>query len=556
MRGRGAFAGRASARARAQEHAAWEEAFRVYERGVALFRYPHVKDIWAAYLAQFVARYKGTKLERARDLFRQALDQARGRPGPSAPPAPSQRPCRHHGDMRAGQGVAMRFCLPAAAARLLRLGRPDGARCARPQAPPAEARPLFLQFAALEENHGLARAAMDVYDRAVRTLPEPERLAVYELYLAKASEFFGIKKARPRGACRRRGSCAGPAPGASSQGAGAGRPARAAQAPAGAARGRGARAPAGADALRRARQVREIYETAIEAAEPYHLPDVDCLKMCTRRAPARAAPAAWPAAARLNSVCRCRGGMPVCVGPGPAPLLAAGGCFAPGRGAPASARAHDRGGCRALGGVYTRARVRRRYAALERRLGEVDRARAILVHASALADPRVNAQFWADWNDFEARPPARASLPRWARRRLAHCCASMRGAPACGALGVCQRGWAPRRPRRPHGPRRRPDGGAAPRRWRTATRTRSARCCASGARWRPRSRRRTSTPRASRSPTRPGRPPVRGLRGRAALHLGRQQGRPGRRAPRAAGIGSAWAHTLCCAAQRACCVCW
>ncbi len=65
------------------------------------------------------------------------------------------------------------------------------------QAPPEEARPLFLQFAALEENHGLARTAMEVYDRAVRTLPEPERLAVYELYLAKASEFFGIGKARP-----------------------------------------------------------------------------------------------------------------------------------------------------------------------------------------------------------------------------------------------------------------------------------------------------------------------------------------------------------------------
>lgn len=37
---------------------------------------------------------------------------------------------------------------------------------------------------------------MDVYDRAVRTVPEPERLAIYELYLAKASEFFGIGKAR------------------------------------------------------------------------------------------------------------------------------------------------------------------------------------------------------------------------------------------------------------------------------------------------------------------------------------------------------------------------
>ena len=50
----------------------------------------------------------------------------------------------------------------------------------------------------------------------------------------------------------------------------------------------------------------------------------------------------------------------------------------------------------------------RRYAALERQLGEVDRARAILVHASSLADPRVNPQFWADWNEFEVR---RAQLP-------------------------------------------------------------------------------------------------------------------------------------------------
>ncbi len=66
------------------------------------------------------------------------------------------------------------------------------------QAPPAQARPLFLQFAALEENHGLARAAMEVYDRAVRTVPEPERLAIYELYLAKASEFFGIGKVGTR----------------------------------------------------------------------------------------------------------------------------------------------------------------------------------------------------------------------------------------------------------------------------------------------------------------------------------------------------------------------
>ena len=56
-----------------QEAKHWEASFRVYERGVALFKYPHVGPIWAAYLKSFVDRYKGTKLERARDLFESAL---------------------------------------------------------------------------------------------------------------------------------------------------------------------------------------------------------------------------------------------------------------------------------------------------------------------------------------------------------------------------------------------------------------------------------------------------------------------------------------------------
>ncbi len=56
-----------------QEHKFWEESFKVYEKGVAVFKYPHVRDIWLAYLQQFVKRYGGDKLERARDLFKQAL---------------------------------------------------------------------------------------------------------------------------------------------------------------------------------------------------------------------------------------------------------------------------------------------------------------------------------------------------------------------------------------------------------------------------------------------------------------------------------------------------
>lgn len=48
----------------------------MYERGIALFKYPHVRDIWAAYLKAFVSRYGGTKLERARDLYEQAVKEA------------------------------------------------------------------------------------------------------------------------------------------------------------------------------------------------------------------------------------------------------------------------------------------------------------------------------------------------------------------------------------------------------------------------------------------------------------------------------------------------
>ena len=68
-----------------QEHKFWEEAFQVYEKGVGLFKYPHVRDIWQAYLFQFVKRYGGSKLERARDLFRQALDMVSHVVGGAAP---------------------------------------------------------------------------------------------------------------------------------------------------------------------------------------------------------------------------------------------------------------------------------------------------------------------------------------------------------------------------------------------------------------------------------------------------------------------------------------
>ena len=58
-----------------EENQYFEESFKAYERGVSLFKWPHVFDIWQTYLVKFLARYGGRKLERARDLFDQCLEE-------------------------------------------------------------------------------------------------------------------------------------------------------------------------------------------------------------------------------------------------------------------------------------------------------------------------------------------------------------------------------------------------------------------------------------------------------------------------------------------------
>ena len=45
-----------------------------YEKGVSLFRWPNVYDIWNRYLTKFIERYGGDKMERCRDMFEQCLE--------------------------------------------------------------------------------------------------------------------------------------------------------------------------------------------------------------------------------------------------------------------------------------------------------------------------------------------------------------------------------------------------------------------------------------------------------------------------------------------------
>lgn len=42
-----------------------------------------------------------------------------------------------------------------------------------------------------------------------------------------------------------------------------------------------------------------------------------------------------------------------------------------------------------------------KFAEMETKLGEIDRARAIYAHCSQICDPRVTAGFWAAWKSFE-----------------------------------------------------------------------------------------------------------------------------------------------------------
>ena len=57
-----------------KENNYFEEAFKAYEKGIAMFKWPNVFDIWNTYLTEFLERYGGKKIERTRDLFEQCLE--------------------------------------------------------------------------------------------------------------------------------------------------------------------------------------------------------------------------------------------------------------------------------------------------------------------------------------------------------------------------------------------------------------------------------------------------------------------------------------------------
>jgi pre-mRNA-splicing factor SYF1 len=181
-----------------EEHKYYEDSFKIYERGLDLFSYPVAFELWNLYLTKAVDRK--ISMERLRDLFEQAVESV----------------------------------------------------------PPQFAKSIYLMYGNLEEERGLARHAMRIYERATRAVSDEDRSSMFTFYITKSASNFGLTSTRP------------------------------------------------------------IYERAIAA-----LPDRDAKDMCLK------------------------------------------------------------------------------FAEMERRLGEIDRARAIYGHASQFADPRTQRDFWNQWEKFE-----------------------------------------------------------------------------------------------------------------------------------------------------------
>jgi len=64
------------------------------------------------------------------------------------------------------------------------------------QAPSDAVRTLYLQYAKLEEDYGLAKRAMKVYEEATKKVPEGQKLEMYEIYISRAAEIFGVPRTR------------------------------------------------------------------------------------------------------------------------------------------------------------------------------------------------------------------------------------------------------------------------------------------------------------------------------------------------------------------------
>ena len=121
-----------------EQHNKIEESFRVFERGIELFKYPVAYELWNIFLPRFVQYYGPEKLERIRDLFDQALQDC------------PQKFVSH----------------------------------------------LYVYYGMTEEQFGLTRNAMRIYDRATKSASINEKYKLFLFYIGRAANLYGITATR------------------------------------------------------------------------------------------------------------------------------------------------------------------------------------------------------------------------------------------------------------------------------------------------------------------------------------------------------------------------
>lgn len=52
-------------------------------------------------------------------------------------------------------------------------------------------------YAHLEEEHGLAQRAMTIYNKGTKQVDREEMIDIYNVYISKAAEYYGVTKTRP-----------------------------------------------------------------------------------------------------------------------------------------------------------------------------------------------------------------------------------------------------------------------------------------------------------------------------------------------------------------------
>lgn len=116
----------------------FEEAFRVYERGTSLFKWPNSYCIWLTYLDKFFQRYAGKKLDRTRDLLEKCLKDC-----------PSE------------------YCFE-----------------------------IYVLYAKLEEEHGLLSRVDAVYKRAATKVANKDKANLFKVYIRSMMKLVDLNKVR------------------------------------------------------------------------------------------------------------------------------------------------------------------------------------------------------------------------------------------------------------------------------------------------------------------------------------------------------------------------